>query len=202
MTTLPTPPPAVTGRLSGIIAEIADRLQSIITIANGYPFDFGSVNASAGAPKAFPLADITFLTETPAVNTLSSQGFDIARLEIIVVAVDPLKAFTNIHEVDNAYDVCIACMKTVIRWQQGYLPLSGSAVMVYRGFRKNISKIVNPNDPSTTPIMQPSVLRPTSMSLLCDVQYQSTEANSNGPGVISGGNGLYVWPDVISGGAG
>jgi hypothetical protein len=69
---------------------------------------------------------------------------------------------TPVHAIDPFIDEVINAVKSQVRFQQGRLPLSGNAYMVYKGYKKIIEK-------------SGDIFHPDSINFTLDVHYQSTE---------------------------
>jgi hypothetical protein len=157
-------------RLTDIAAEIAGLLQSI-TIANGFPFDFGTVNQPDQALCTFPSADITYSGDAPESATQAAYGYDVAQFVIKLIPANPnSNAVSNpnggvptpVHAIDAIIDTVVAALKQRVRFQQGNLPISGNAYMIYKGFKKTVEK-------------SGDIFRPDSVLFNLEVHYQSTE---------------------------
>jgi hypothetical protein len=182
-------------RLTDIAAEIAELLQSI-TVANGFSFDFGTVNQPDLALCRYPAADITYLSDAPQATTQAAYGYDVAQFVVKLVAQNPnSNAVSNpaagiptpVHAIDEVIDTVVAAMKQRVRFQQGYLPLSGNAYMIYKGFRKTVEK-------------SGDIFRPDSVLFNLEVHYQSTELedfSAVAPFVATGAGDLVVVAPLV-----
>jgi hypothetical protein len=157
-------------RLTDLAAEIAGLLQGI-TVANGYSFNMGTVNQPDLALVSYPAADISYSDDRPETSTMAAYGFDVCNFAIKITPFNPnSNAVSNpgagqptpVHAIDQFIDQVIAAIKYRVRFQQGNLPLSGNAYMIYKGFKKTIEKAGD-------------IFKPTSVVFNLEVHYQSTE---------------------------
>ena len=150
------------GRLLEIKTEIGALLTSI-TIANGFTFDFGTVNPiDRGKITAWPAANIVLKSEIPASEIARQQGFDVCQVEIEIfskmdeVNTNPMQSF------DTENDVIIPAIKKKFRANLGKLPITGSGVLRYTGWRRQESTAGD-------------TFSPYRLILTCEILYNSNE---------------------------
>jgi hypothetical protein len=151
------------GRLSEIKTEIGALLSSITT-TNGFSFNFGTINQPDEAKiTAWPGGNIKIKSEIPVSDSGGLHGFDTCQIEIQIFGKMSAVYTIPIHSIDEEYDIIIPAIKKKFHATLGSLPLTGNAVLRYKGFRK-------------LPSQSGNVLSPDKLFIDCEVTYNSNEA--------------------------
>jgi hypothetical protein len=125
-------------RLTSIATQLSTILAGLTT-ANGYSFDFGSINEADPALQSFPSAIITYTDEVNAFGRgegLSYYSYADAEFQIKVRCELSVTEGAPLHAIDAEYDTVVSAMKQAFAAILGVLPLDFEAVVSYRGFRK------------------------------------------------------------------
>jgi len=127
----------MSGRLTTIAAELADLLGTI-TEANGYGYNFGSVNEIDGAHRVEPSAEITYAQEDPVSEASGYYGFAAAQFEIRLRGSLSAIPDAPFYKIDAELDTILRDVKQVLLRAStpNTLPLSIETVIQYNGFTK------------------------------------------------------------------
>lgn len=126
--------------LTDIAAEIAELIDDI-TIANGFTYDFGSINEPDMAHMRYPSADITYASEQ-VINdlVLAQYGFADAEFQIKIRSKLLTTEGAPLHAIDAEHDKIMHDIKHVFGVNRGALSLTGNPVITYKSFEKENAK--------------------------------------------------------------
>lgn len=126
--------------IAEIIDEISSSLQSI-TVANGFEFDFGSVNSTSMAIESFPSADVSF-SEEEAVGSGGLKQYGYSDLSVVIKIRCGLDTFeeSQYKAIDAEFSKVLKAMKDKMQENNGALALSGHPVIEYKSFKKEPAK--------------------------------------------------------------
>lgn len=151
--------------LTLIASKIEDRIKAI-TVANGYSFEWGSVNVAEEPEKTYPSADISYEEETAVEDRLGVHGYAEATFSIRLRGALSSTSTEPYFAIDAELSTILAAVKKALLRDGGvpaYLGLdSGPGVVIkYRGFTKETE---NAGD----------VFRPKSLLTKWVVEYQES----------------------------
>lgn len=150
------------GRLTEIKTEIG-ALLSAITTANGFSFNFGTVNQPDRAKVvSFPSANIKLKSETPASDIAVHHGYDVCLIEIELFCRMSAVNTVPLQSYDIDVDTVITAIKKKFRANLGSLPITGDGILRYKGWRIDDS-------------VAGDVFAPYKVILFCEVEYNANE---------------------------
>jgi hypothetical protein len=104
-------------RLTSIATQLSTILAGLTT-ANGYSFDFGSINEADPALQSFPSAIITYTDEVNAFGRgegLSYYSYADAEFQIKVRCELSVTEGAPLHAIDAEYDTVVSAMKRLLQ---------------------------------------------------------------------------------------
>lgn len=125
-------------RLSEIAAELKTQLETITTTA-GYEITMGSVNEPDEARVVYPMAEITYIAESPDASKINNvYGFADAEFRIRIRSKLLTVENSPVWAVDAEHDKVVAAMRKCFGINNGALALSYNPVISYSGWEKEV----------------------------------------------------------------
>lgn len=125
-------------RLGDIAAELKTKLEAITTAA-GYEITMGSVNEPDEARVTYPMAEITYIAESPDSSKINDlYGFAETEFRIRIKSKLLTVESSPVWAVDAEHDKVVAAMKKCFGINNGALALAYNAVISYQGWEKEV----------------------------------------------------------------
>lgn len=130
------------GKLTEIIAGMKSLIETITT-ANGYEYDFGTINETDNVKRKEPSAEITYDEETAISEASALYGFAIANITIKLRWSTEKVEDEPFYAIDARLDSLLRDVKQVLLRSStpNTLPIDDNeCVIVYQGFTKELNE--------------------------------------------------------------